>query len=91
MGKEQDAVGGDPPDMVGVQMSEEDGADIGRPDTGRGQRAGQPPSYGNRLRRIREPGRGGNIGGERDVVRPIGLQEFWVDAEVEPRVVQGGR
>jgi len=70
MGKEQSTTRGDPPDIVGVQMSEEDGADIGRRDTGCGQRAGQQPSCGNRLRRIREPGRGGNIAGERDAGRP---------------------
>ena len=96
--------------MVGVQMSEEDGGDIRRRDTGCSQRAGQQPSGGNRLQRIRELGRGGNIAGERDagrpearihkdgqvlrlnqeaphgdVVCPIGLQEFRVGAEVEPR------
>ena len=100
--------------MVGVQMSEEDGGDIRRRDTGCSQRAGQQPSGGNRLRRIRELGRGGNLAGERDagrpeariykdgqvlrlnqeaphgdVVCPIGLQEFRVGAEVEPRVVHG--
>ena len=56
--------------MVGVQMGEEDGGDISRRDTGCSQRAGQQPSCGNRLRRIREPGRGGNIAGERDGGRP---------------------
>ena len=100
--------------MVGVQMGEEDGGDIGRRDTGCSQRAGQQPCCGNRLRRIGEPGRGGNIAGERDarrsqarihqdgpalcldqeaphgdVVGPVGLQEFRVGAEVEPRVVHG--
>ena len=56
--------------MVGVQMGEEDGGDIRRRDTGCSQRPGQQPSGGNRLRRIREPGRGGNIAGERDAGRP---------------------
>lgn len=93
--------------MVGVQMGEEDGGDIRRRNTGCSQRAGQQASCGNRLRRIREPGRGGNIAGERDagrpearihkngkalclnqeaphrdVVCPIGLQQFRVDAEI---------
>ncbi len=70
VGKERNITRGDPPDMVGVQMSEEDSGDIGRRDTGCSQRAGQQPSCGNRLRRIREPGRGGNIVGERDAGRP---------------------
>lgn len=69
IGKEQDTARGDPPDMVGVQMSEEDGADVGRRDTGCSQRTGQQPSCGNRLRRICEPGRDGNIAGERDAGR----------------------
>jgi hypothetical protein len=46
IGKERNTTRGDPPDMVGVQMSEEDGGDIGRRDTGCGQRAGQQPSCG---------------------------------------------
>jgi hypothetical protein len=73
---------------------------------------GGAASRGNHLRRIREPGRDGDIAGERDAgrpearihkngqvlrlnqeaphrdaVRPIGLQEFRVGAEVEPRIV----
>jgi hypothetical protein len=56
--------------MVGVQMSEEDDADIGGRDTGCSQRGGQQPSCGDRLGRISEPGRGGNIVGEQDAGRP---------------------
>jgi hypothetical protein len=99
---------------VGVPALAAHGGDIRRRDTGCGQRPGQQPSRGNRLRRIGEPGRGGNIAGERDtgrpeasihqngqvlclnqeaphrdVVRPVGLQQFRVGAEVEPRVEHG--
>jgi hypothetical protein len=51
-------------------MGDKYGVDVGRPDARRSQRAGQQPSVGNPLWRMRQLGRGSNVVGERDLGRP---------------------